>query len=189
RKHVQLEIRRLHQRLRRTMIYVTHDQEEALVMSDRVAVMRDGAIEQIGTPQDLYESPANTFVAGFLGESNLIEGRVTQIHDGKAEILAESIGAIRGAAAPGVLAGGRAAALIRPEAVRFGGSLPARLVERVYLGELMAFRLHLDGGTEIWQRQPVGMGEPAESAVTLAWSESGVRIIPISDYPVKQGES
>ena len=131
RKHVQLEIRRLHQRLRRTMIYVTHDQEEALVMSDRVAVMRDGAIEQIGTPQDLYESPANTFVAGFLGESNLIEGRVTQIHDGKAEILAESIGAIRGAAAPGVLAGGRAAALIRPEAVRFGGSLPARLVERV----------------------------------------------------------
>ncbi len=68
RKHVQLEIRRLHLASRRTTIYVTHDQEEALVMSDRIAVMSQGRIEQVGTPTELYRSPRNVFVATFLGE-------------------------------------------------------------------------------------------------------------------------
>src|SRR5690606_29076190 len=68
RKHVQLEIRRLHLKAPRTTISVTHDQEEALVMSDRVAIMSQGRVEQIGTPHDLYAAPKNTFVARFLGE-------------------------------------------------------------------------------------------------------------------------
>ncbi len=76
REHMQLEIKRIHTRLKRTMIYVTHDQEEALVMSDRIAVMNRGRIEQIGPPDELYEHPVNAFVAGFIGESNLFEGVV-----------------------------------------------------------------------------------------------------------------
>ncbi len=76
RKDVQLEIRRMHVAQPRTTLYVTHDQEEALVMSDRIAVMRAGRIVQIGTGRDLYERPADTFVARFLGESNLLYGKV-----------------------------------------------------------------------------------------------------------------
>ncbi|MFZ9636036.1 MAG: ABC transporter ATP-binding protein, partial [Alphaproteobacteria bacterium] len=76
RKHVQLEIRRLHVARRRTTIYVTHDQEEALVMSDRVAVMSQGRLEQVGTPTELYRNPVNAFVATFLGESNLLPVQV-----------------------------------------------------------------------------------------------------------------
>lgn len=83
REHMQLEIKHIQSQLRRTVIYVTHDQEEALVMSDRIAVMNEGRIEQVGTPEELYEKPANRFVAGFIGESNFIEGRVVgRRHDG-----------------------------------------------------------------------------------------------------------
>jgi ABC-type Fe3+/spermidine/putrescine transport system ATPase subunit len=177
RKHVQLEIRRLHQRLGRTMIYVTHDQEEALVLSDRIAVMREGAVEQIGTGRELYDRPANTFVARFLGESNLVEGRVARLADGWAEIEADGIGLIRGSAVPGVAAGARAAALIRPEGVRLDGELQARVTERVYLGELVALRLELVDGREMWRRGP---GEPAADTVTLGWSPDSVRILPIA---------
>jgi putative spermidine/putrescine transport system ATP-binding protein len=177
RKHVQLEIRRLHQRLGRTMIYVTHDQEEALVMSDRIAVMRDGRIEQIGSGRELYETPANTFVARFLGESNLVQGPVTRLNGERAEIEAASFGAVRGWAAPGLREGTEAAALIRPEAVRLEGAFSGRVVERVYLGELVALRLDVSGKT-IWHRGPV---EPSAETVALGWHDESVRILPIAD--------
>lgn len=76
REHMQLEIKHIQSQLKRTVIYVTHDQEEALVMSDRIVVMNEGKIQQIGTPDELYERPSNKFVAGFIGESNFIEGIV-----------------------------------------------------------------------------------------------------------------
>ncbi|EUB98295.1 Polyamine-transporting ATPase [Rhizobium sp. CF080] len=77
RDHLQLEIKRLHGQLGMTVLYVTHDQEEAMVMSDRICLMNQGRIEQIGTPDELYFRPKSLFVADFLGESNLIPGRVT----------------------------------------------------------------------------------------------------------------
>ena len=92
RKHVQLEIRRLHRKLGRTTLYVTHDQEEALVMSDRIGVMRDGRIEQIGTPDDLYRRPVNAFVASFLGKSNLLRGRVAQCGGTSVDHCAGAVG-------------------------------------------------------------------------------------------------
>ena len=75
------EIRRIHNELRLTSIYVTHDQQEALSLADHVAVMREGCVEQVGTPQELYRAPRNKFVAGFLGEANFIEGTVIEIPD------------------------------------------------------------------------------------------------------------
>jgi putative spermidine/putrescine transport system ATP-binding protein len=78
REHMQLEIKHIQSRLKRTVIYVTHDQEEALVMSDRIAVMNEGSIEQVGTPDELYEKPANKFVAEFIGQSNFLEGKVVE---------------------------------------------------------------------------------------------------------------
>ena len=74
RKEMQLELKKIQQRLEITFIYVTHDQEEALTMSDTVVVMKDGEIQQVGTPQDIYNEPTNAFVADFIGESNIIDG-------------------------------------------------------------------------------------------------------------------
>ena len=79
RKEMQIELKEMHKRLGITFIYVTHDQEEALTMSDTIVVMADGVVQQIGTPTDIYNEPANTFVADFIGESNIFNGTVTEI--------------------------------------------------------------------------------------------------------------
>jgi spermidine/putrescine transport system ATP-binding protein len=86
RKQMQLELKRIQREVGITFIYVTHDQEEAMTMSDRLAVMRHGKIEQIGPPEEVYESPATEFVAGFLGASNLLDGQVKERSDGRATI-------------------------------------------------------------------------------------------------------
>src|SRR3546814_9077008 len=79
---MQLEIKHLHQSLGITVVYVTHDQGEALTMSDRIAVFNDGRIQQLATPDDLYERPANSFVAQFIGENNKISGTVVEVNGG-----------------------------------------------------------------------------------------------------------
>src|SRR3954451_39361 len=86
RKQMQLELKRIQTEVGITFVYVTHDQEEAMTMSDRIAVMRAGKIEQLGSAEDLYERPATGFVAGFLGVSNLLEGRVTAVSNGMLEV-------------------------------------------------------------------------------------------------------
>ena len=80
RKQMQLELKRLQRKLKITFIYVTHDQEEALTMSDRIAVMSDGILQQVGTPKEIYEHPATRFVASFIGETNLFDGAISESH-------------------------------------------------------------------------------------------------------------
>src|SRR6188472_2130160 len=87
RKQMQLELKRIQQEVGITFIYVTHDQEEAMTMSNRLAVMRQGRIEQLGAPEDVYENPATEFVAGFLGASNLLEGEVKESTNGRSTVL------------------------------------------------------------------------------------------------------
>ena len=119
RKDVQLEIRRMHVARPRTTIYVTHDQEEALVMSDRIAVMRAGRIVQIGSGRELYERPVDTFVARFLGESNLLPGTVVSFADGRATLAVPGLDRpIEGRPGRGCAPAAAASALIRPEHVR-----------------------------------------------------------------------
>jgi ABC-type Fe3+/spermidine/putrescine transport system ATPase subunit len=89
REAMQLEVRRLQRRLGLTTVFITHDQEEALILSDRIAVMNHGRIQQAGAPRELYERPANAFVADFVGESNLLFGRIAAVRDGRAEIASE----------------------------------------------------------------------------------------------------
>jgi ABC-type Fe3+/spermidine/putrescine transport system ATPase subunit len=180
RKDVQLEIRRLHLARPRTTLYVTHDQEEALVMSDRVAVMREGRIVQIGAGAELYERPAEAFVARFLGESNLIAGTVQWL-DGERGALAVPGFAqpLEGRPAGASLAVGAAAlALIRPEAVRPEPlGMLATIVERVYLGELVALRLALPGGHDIWCRRLAG-DLPADLAtIAIGWDAARVTLL------------
>jgi ABC-type Fe3+/spermidine/putrescine transport system ATPase subunit len=196
RQHVQLEIRRLHRAHGRTTIYVTHDQEEALVMSDRIAIMREGRIEQIGSAQELYARPRNTFVAGFLGESNLLRGTVTALRDGRAALAVKGLDRpIDGAAAGGLALGAAAAALIRPESVRLtravDGKFAAQLIESVFLGELVALRLRLAGGQIILCRRFAGAGWSGGDAWGVDWGPDDVCILPddgISNAQARNGE-
>ncbi|MSO93848.1 MAG: ABC transporter ATP-binding protein [Rhodospirillales bacterium] len=183
RQQVQLEIRRLHHAHGRTTIYVTHDQEEALVMSDRIAIMREGRIAQVGGGEELYLRPRRAFVAGFLGESNLLRGTVTATRDGRAVIAVPGLDRpIEGIAADGLAVGGTAAALVRPECVRLthapGASLTGQLVERVYLGELVALRLRLPNGLIILCRCLARDGVRGGDMWGVAWEPGDVRILP-----------
>jgi len=184
RKQVQLEIRRLHREFGRTTLFVTHDQEEALAMSDRIAVMRGGRIEQIGRPNDLYQRPANVFVASFLGESNILNGTVQSLEGGVATVRIDGLACeVRGEAVAGVVPGQPAGALIRPEAIAIsvaGEGLRAQLIEVVPLGEIVAMRLQLETGQEFWVRRFSGTQVPdAGHEVRLSWRTEDVRILPM----------
>jgi ABC-type Fe3+/spermidine/putrescine transport system ATPase subunit len=179
RKEVQIEIRRMHVARPRTTLYVTHDQEEALVMSDRIALLRGGRLVQLGTARELYSRPVDAFVARFLGESNLIAGRVAALGDGGAALGADGLAApIEGFAAQGLRVGETACALIRPEHVRLvSGGQPARIVERIFLGEIAALRLALPGGVELWSRL-FSSDAPAGDEVEIGWDRERVSILP-----------
>ena len=179
RKEVQIEIRRLHVARPRTTLYVTHDQEEALVMSDRIAVMRQGCVVQLGTAQDLYGRPADSFVARFLGESNLIPGRVATLSDCRATLAVDGFGApIEGHRASGLKVSDQACALIRPEHVRpVAGGHQARVLERLFLGEIVALRLALSGGFELWSRL-FSADAPEGETIEIGWEKERVSILP-----------
>ena len=179
RKEVQIEIRRMHVAHPRTTLYVTHDQEEALVMSDRIAVMRGGRVAQMGTADELYNRPADSFVARFLGESNLIAGRVTGLDDGRATLAVEGFAApIEGHPTRGLRLAGAACALIRPEHVRpVAGGRRARVAERIFLGEIVALRLALPGSVELWSRL-FSWDAPTDDNIEIGWDQQCVSILP-----------
>jgi iron(III) transport system ATP-binding protein len=132
------EIRRVHDETRITTIYVTHDQKEALSLADRMAVLRDGAVEQVGAPRDVYRRPANRFVADFLGETNWLPAKV--IRAGQGNVACETACGQFTAAAPDSLRAGADVWLgFRPEAVQFGPAgencLPATITRVTYLGD------------------------------------------------------
>jgi spermidine/putrescine transport system ATP-binding protein len=149
---LQVELKRIQEQLEVTFIYVTHDQDEALTMSDRVAVMRGGDIEQCGEPRELYESPATAFVANFLGASNLVPVSVAESNGGGARLGMGSF-SLR-AETCALSAGDDAVAMIRPENVRLEAHgaagenrVPGMVEEVVYLGFHQEVRVRLATGT------------------------------------------
>ena len=139
RQDLQVELRQLHKRLGRTFVNVTHDQEEAMAMSDRIAVMRDGRIVQIGRPRDLYDLPKTRFVAAFLGKSNFVEGEVTEVAAGVAKIETTNgpITHAVGSAGAAVATGARVTLALRPQKVRLGPGLNShrtKVESAVFLG-------------------------------------------------------
>jgi putative spermidine/putrescine transport system ATP-binding protein len=156
RETMQLEVRRLQRRLGLTTIFITHDQEEALVLSDRIAVMNKGAIQQVAGTTEIYERPANDFVADFVGESNIFHGIMSEpglvALDGGRRLRVAS-------AAP---AGRKVGVLMRPE--RFGdgaNQFSGTVEEAVYLGSSFKLRLACDDGIELIVRQPARGSLPA----------------------------
>jgi spermidine/putrescine transport system ATP-binding protein len=114
RKGLQIELKRIQREVGITFVYVTHDQEEALTMSDRIAVMNEGVIEQVAEPEEVYERPATTFVAGFIGVSNLMPGRVTSVNGDRAQVELDAGVSIDGAA-NALTSGDPCHAVVRPE--------------------------------------------------------------------------
>jgi spermidine/putrescine ABC transporter ATP-binding subunit len=179
REGLQLEIKRLHNQLGITFIYVTHDQREALIMSDRIAVMNEGRIAQLGTPTDLYDRPASRFVAGFVGESNFLEGAVTGVTgDAVAVAVVGTTVAATCLRAPAV--GAPVTLAVRPEKIAFDEAdgaaalnrVPALVREVAFVGEMHRYVLEIGAGATVVMKQqhrfpvrPRAVGE----RVTIAW--------------------
>jgi len=143
RKEMQLELKALQQQLGITFIYVTHDQEEALTMSDRIAVMSKGKVQQMGTPVEVYERPANKFVADFIGESNFLEGKVKSISKEEASVFVPGLNTevIGMPISEGIVKGEDVVVCIRPEKIRIAeknavnqNMFHARVTNTVYIG-------------------------------------------------------
>ncbi|MGO9514821.1 MAG: ABC transporter ATP-binding protein [Steroidobacteraceae bacterium] len=151
RKVMQLELKRLHRELRKTFIYVTHDQEEAMGLSDRVAVLQDGQLLQLGTPDDIYFRPNCAAVAGFIGAANVLEGTAEAAGNGHLTVqLAGGARLAAGDNACGVANGETVTVMLRAEQVHVApvgavaaGALRARITERLFLGEKVRYELEL----------------------------------------------
>jgi putative spermidine/putrescine transport system ATP-binding protein len=150
------ELRDLQRRLGKTAVYVTHDQGEALALSDRIVVMSNGEIEQIGPPREIYERPANAFVADFIGSSNLLEAVVVTA-DGDATVIRTDRGLTLRAVPTSQATGDRVVAMVRPECIRLVAAgqktsdnrLNARIKEATYLGQDLHLQLKVDGESEL----------------------------------------
>ena len=165
RKEMQLELKRLQRETGITFIFVTHDQEEALTMSDRLAVMNAGKILQVGSPLEIYETPDNRFVADFIGETNFLEARVEPGGDGAPICRLEGGARL---SLPGLTADGSVTLAVRPEKIELaardpgrsaeagdggaGGRLPGRVAEAVYQGTSTAYHVDLEAGGRILVR-------------------------------------
>ncbi len=158
RKAMQLELKRLNREVGATFVYVTHDQEEALTMSDRIAVMNDGLVLQLGTPEEIYERPRNRFVADFIGQTNFLEGRVVGRDGESAAVDIPGVGVIRAVETAASVPAGAVTIAIRPEKIAFAAesaedadwnSVEGEIVETVYLGTHSHHVVRLPGGASL----------------------------------------
>jgi spermidine/putrescine transport system ATP-binding protein len=178
RTDMQLELKRIQSELGITFIFVTHDQHEALAMSDRIAVMREGEILQIGTPQEIYETPANRFVAEFIGETNLLEA--TSSGEGLFRLASGAL-----IEAEGVTSGSGVTLAVRPEHAALtdvaGAALTGTIRDVVYLGADRMYYVDLDGDASFRIRETNhGWGSPSAKRgdhVGIALKLRAVRVL------------
>ena len=155
REHMQYEIKHIHESLGVTVVYVTHDQSEALTMSNRIAVFNDGVIQQLADPVTLYEKPENAFVAQFIGENNKLSGRIEQIRNGVAKVVIKDHGSVSAVAVNVTEKDAETMLSIRPERIslqakkpRGGNALEGVVEELIYLGDHIRCRLKVAGNDE-----------------------------------------
>jgi spermidine/putrescine transport system ATP-binding protein len=178
RRQLQVELKRIQAEVGITFVYVTHDQEEALTMSDRIAVMHAGKVEQLGTPEELYERPTTRFVAGFIGSTNLLHGRIEP--DGRVRL---SSGEIARVAHDGMAAGREIEISVRPEAIAIvpastQGSIKATVEQAAYLGTTISYQLRTARGVALTVLSPkTGDRLPVGSDVAVTWSPSEALIL------------
>jgi ABC-type Fe3+/spermidine/putrescine transport system ATPase subunit len=188
RHHMLKELKRIHEETGTTFVYVTHDQDEAMILSDRVVLMNKGEIEQLGSPQDLYAAPESLFCARFFGDTNIIEGHVGAVNGGFADISTSMFaarGAVRRAAE-----GASVSLSIRPEAIRLsaatpglaGGShntLAGEVQDVVFIGNRVVYQVkHGNNLFTCQQSRPVtGIEHAPGSLVQLSWPDEAVVVL------------
>jgi ABC-type Fe3+/spermidine/putrescine transport system ATPase subunit len=151
REEMQIELRQLQKSVGITFVFVTHDQEEALSMSDRIAVMFKGKVLQIAGPKDLYERPSNVEVASFIGTINLFEATVKSVAGGEATLQAAGLGEFRAPSIAGLNPGDKVTAAIRPEKLNLSSAKPAgsfvegNIQAAAYLGDRSHYQVHVKG--------------------------------------------
>ncbi len=198
RHEMQIELKQIQHEVGITFIYVTHDQEEALTMSDVIVVMRDGRIQQQGSPESLYRHPVNRFVAGFIGSSNFVAGRTagTPDADGRIEVATADGVTVGGRLADGTVpaAGDEVTIAIRPESVRLANGpagdtqpgwtwLPGRVTSDTYLGDQHEYRVAVPGLGELVARSQAqgadGQGRSFRSGedVVVGWHDTSALVL------------
>jgi spermidine/putrescine transport system ATP-binding protein len=193
RKQLQVELKRIQQDVGITFVYVTHDQEEALTMSDRIAVMNRGVVEQVSDPETVYESPATTFVAGFIGVSNLMPGEVISANGAGAELRLDAGPTVRTPQSGGATPGERAHAVVRPEKLVLAPagdaapdgrpSVEGQVESSLYLGTATQMVVKLGDGTRMTVLVPNADAEArrdlpvAGDGARLSWSDENIHIV------------
>ncbi len=190
RKQMQLELKRLQKKLNITFIYVTHDQEEALTMSDRIAIMHDGIVDQLDTPTEIYEHPATRFVATFIGETNTYDGCVTSIHEGVATVTLEN-GAVKVKCDDSFSILEYATISVRPEKMRFqtmphdGFELVAIVKDYIYVGAVLKCIVSLPNGNELKIERLAGQElPPIGSRIYPYWEPEDAVLIHNDSYKI-----
>ena len=187
REQMQYEIKHIHESLGVTVVYVTHDQSEALTMSDRIAVFDDGIIQQLSTPDDLYERPQNSFVAHFIGENNTLHGNVTEVRNGECRVAVDGGGEVSALAVNVDGVNTRTTLSLRPERAEIDppsvdglNTLEGRVEELIYLGDHIRTRLTVAGHDDFivkvpntHSHRPMVVGETA----TVAWVTEDCRAL------------
>ena len=197
RKQLQLELRAVQREVGITFVYVTHDQEEALTMSDQIAVLAEGRIEQVGPPQEIYSAPATTFVAGFLGAANIFDADVLEAGNGSA--VCSALDTRLGAAVEDGVARGEAAIVIRPERITVQGpdepvgqgrnAIAGVVLQVVYLGHCTQVHVDVGAPTALIVEVPNHFGpasvshQPGER-VNCVCTHDAVRVLHRSSVPV-----
>jgi spermidine/putrescine ABC transporter ATP-binding subunit len=190
RESLQLEIKQLHDQLGVTIIYVTHDQQEALVMSDRIAVMNEGRIEQIGTPTELYDRPRTRFVASFIGESNFIDGELVSCDEAASVVTVDGAGDVRALGDKAHNPGEAVTVTVRPEKIVFAeddrspdpgmNHLDATVDDVIFVGEMRRYQVQLGNGARLvlkrQNRSGVRQYERGD-AVRIAWHVADTRLV------------
>jgi putative spermidine/putrescine transport system ATP-binding protein len=191
REQMQLEIMRVHQELGISVVYVTHDQDEALVMSNRIAVFNRGRIEQLGPPEELYDRPVNRFVADFLGESNFFPGRVREVDAGYC-VIESANAAVRARVRAEIAMGQRAVLAVRPERIRLAAPgyaestsqnrLSGQVRNVIYLGRARKYVVQLADRMEVTvleqAQETTVQAFTVGDEVLLVWPVEGSTVLP-----------
>ena len=196
REEMQLEIRRIQHDLEVTVVYVTHDQQEAMAMSSRVAVFHKGRIQQVAEPEILYEEPEREFVASFIGDNNILRGRISSVERGVCEVETPG-GSVKAFPVHECRPGERAVLAIRPE--RVGLSKPglytnqfeARIDDILFIGDHLRLRLNLCGNPNFIVKIPnvVGHGAVLEGdRIGVGWAVTDCRSLPDEEYLGDDGQ-
>lgn len=185
RKQMQLELKRLQKKLNITFMYVTHDQEEALTMSDRIAIMDSGVLQQVGTPYEIYENPQTRFVATFIGETNIFDGSITEINGENCKVMFES-GSFD-CCGSGFEKDELVAVSVRPERMLYsdepveGFDIVGTVKDQVYVGSVLKTVVVLSNGQEIKIERLAGQELPCDGKVYIHWEKGSAKMIHTYD--------